>query len=79
MDARQVVTSLDPALIPLAPLIGAVAAYALGRKNRVFSGDSHPSGGRFIFADSKGSRRSWANRCERDGLVAMVRNGRLPI
>ena len=38
MDARQVVTSLDPALIPLAPLIGAVAAYALGRKNRVFSG-----------------------------------------
>lgn len=38
MDARQVVTSLDPALIPLAPLIGSIAAYGLGRKNRVFSG-----------------------------------------
>ncbi len=38
MDTRQVITSLDPALIPLAPLVGAAAAYGLGRKNRVFSG-----------------------------------------
>lgn len=38
MNAPHLVPSLDPALIPLSPLVGAATAYALGRKNRVFSG-----------------------------------------